>query len=658
MKKSIKRTLIFFLTFSVIFNLFVSGSYAASLNPGLSDDRTALSGQAEGSIQTAEEIYINPLYSDVMQEDDLLSPEPVRPDKAAAASEEVYLTSTAEAGEQMRAGMKQREESVVIYFETDEYSSALIHEISDQALIHTGNPVEGDYLRWQYGGWKTSTSYYTSNSRCFMTITYTITYYTTLQQEEEMDAAVADVLDELNVSDQSRYSKIKAVYDYICTHTVYDYDNLEDDDYKLKYTAYAALINGTAVCQGYALLFYRLTLELGVDSRLISGTGNGGAHGWNIVKADHTYYNADTTWDAGKSSYSYFLKCDADFADHVRDEEYSTEEFNASYPMADSNYDHSAAPRLSEPVISSVYSTVQTSVKVTWSPVEDADGYELYRSTDPDAVEFTADAGQSEGRWFRAKTIRPENIAQFTDSEGNIQYTNGGLEKGTTYYYKVRAYVSDEEGQINYSQFSDVDYMPAAVIFDNVYSNSDSRIRILWNEVDGSHGYQIWRKGSDGTYFIIKTLGDKGNELTDDQGKTTAYSNTGLGQEAGSTFTYRMRAFKIENGKKVFGTYSDEFTAAVMPSAPVLTVSSTKSQKAVLTWEAVSGAAGYQIWMADTEDGTYSIVKSIADGAATSYIKSGLVSGSTCVFKIRAYTEVNGKKTFGAYSSEEHVVIK
>ena len=46
MKKSIKRTLIFFLTFSVIFNLFVSGSYAASLNPGLSDDRTALSGQA------------------------------------------------------------------------------------------------------------------------------------------------------------------------------------------------------------------------------------------------------------------------------------------------------------------------------------------------------------------------------------------------------------------------------------------------------------------------------------------------------------------------------------------------------------------------------------------------------------------------------------
>lgn len=57
----------------------------------------------------------------------------------------------------------------------------------------------------------------------------------------------------------------------------YDYENLDDTDYKLKYTAYAALLNGTAVCQGYANLLYRMALEAGIDARFISGLGNGGA---------------------------------------------------------------------------------------------------------------------------------------------------------------------------------------------------------------------------------------------------------------------------------------------------------------------------------------------------------------------------------------------
>ena len=42
-----------------------------------------------------------------------------------------------------------------------------------------------------------------------------------------------------------------------------------------QYTAYAALLDQKAACQGYAVLFYRMALELGVDSRLISGTEMG-----------------------------------------------------------------------------------------------------------------------------------------------------------------------------------------------------------------------------------------------------------------------------------------------------------------------------------------------------------------------------------------------
>lgn len=55
---------------------------------------------------------------------------------------------------------------------------------------------------------------------------------------------------------------------------------------------------------------------------------------------------------------------------------------------------------------------------------------------------------------------------------------------------------------------------------------------------------------------LSRPLGDRDNKLVDNQGKTTAYSNTGL--EAGKTYTYKMRAFAIvEEGKKAFGAYSD-----------------------------------------------------------------------------------------------------
>ena len=292
------------------------------------------SNQNTSSVIT--ETYINPLYADEIQESDLVSPDEAS--AIATYANEEYTDSVEEAGAKICEGMKQREESIVIYFQAPEYSKELLVEIANQALVHTGNPTEGDYLRWQYGGWTSSTSYYTKDSTDYMTITYTYTYYTTSEQEAAVDEKVDEVLTDLDVTNKNDYQKIRATYDYICEHTVYDYDNLEDDEYKLKYTAYAALIDGKAVCQGYALLFYRLALELGVDSRLISGTGNGGAHGWNITELNDVYYNLDTTWDAGESEYSYFLKCDANFKGHERDEEYATEEFYASYPMAEEDY--------------------------------------------------------------------------------------------------------------------------------------------------------------------------------------------------------------------------------------------------------------------------------------------------------------------------------
>ena len=289
------------------------------------------------------------------------------------------------------------------------------------------------------------------------------------------------------------------------------------------------------------------------------------------------------------------------------------------------------------PKIKSCFSRAQTSVKVTWTTVSGADGYELWRSTTPN----------DPNSWSRAKSI----LSGTTD-----RYTNQGLTVGVTYYYKIRSFVLDKDGERVCSDFSAVDYMPAAVVFDGPYSNATYRIRLRWNEIGGSHGYQIWRLDGDGTWRIVKTLGDKGNTLTNDQGGTTAYSNAGL--TAGGQYTYRMRAFRItSDGRKVFGAYSEDITVAVKPNAPTLSVTCPKSGRAKLEWNAVNGAAGYQIWMSTSPNGGFQIVKSITN-SATTYTKNDLVPGKTYYFQIRAYAEVEGKKTFSAFSPMTSIQIK
>lgn len=288
---------------------------------------------------------------------------------------------------------------------------------------------------------------------------------------------------------------------------------------------------------------------------------------------------------------------------------------------------------LSAPVLEYCYSQQRTAMRVQWTAVEGATGYQLYRSTDPD------------GGWTCVKTV----------SGGAVRtYTNQGLTEGVTYYYKVRAF-RDVDGSRSYSAFSNVGYMPAAVVFDAPYSNSDSRVRLRWEQVGGAHGYQIWRKDDGGDFKLVKTIGDRGNVLTSDQGYVTAYSNTGL--EAGESYVYRMRAFAIADGEKVFGPYSQEVTVVVQPSATTLTATSTAG-KVRLGWEETAGADGYQIWMSEKADSGFKIVKSIDDDDVTAYTKNGLTGGKTYYFKIRAYAEEDGVKSFGAWSDVIAIKVK
>lgn len=265
----------------------------------------------------------------------------------AADDQAKICYSVDEAGEALRSAMKDRSESAGIWLITDVDASDaedLMHEIFSKAIEHTGDPCEGDYLKFQYYDCKALTKTVWENGTEGILFTYSISYYDTAEQEEQLDDVVTEIISSLDLDDKTEYEKVECIYDYLCDHVEYDYDNLEDNEYLLKYTAYAALVDGKAVCQGYAEALYRLLLEAGIDNRIISGTavdsfGDEESHAWNIVRMEDAYYNTDVTNDSELVRKKHFLKGTGSFNDdHVRAEEYDSDEFNATYQMGEKDY--------------------------------------------------------------------------------------------------------------------------------------------------------------------------------------------------------------------------------------------------------------------------------------------------------------------------------
>lgn len=309
---------------------------AVLLAVGLGIPKALAAPEQAVPVAPTTEVYLNPLYTEQVM------PKLQTAKVSAAEAADTYYTTVEDAAGFLREQMVNREAVIVFEYRTQIDQDGLMRSILDEAMVHTGDPRQGDYLRWQYGGCNMIQSGYIRNGVYYLTLTYEMSYYTTAEQEQLVDSRIQQLLEQLDVEEARDYDKVKAIYDYICRNVTYDYEGLNQGDSTLIYTAYAALINGTSVCQGYANLFYRLALELGVDARLIAGIGNGGDHAWNIVKLGGKYYNLDATWDAVYSQagldYQYFLRCEATFEDHFPGEDYSTAEFASAYPMADADY--------------------------------------------------------------------------------------------------------------------------------------------------------------------------------------------------------------------------------------------------------------------------------------------------------------------------------
>ena len=79
---------------------------------------------------------------------------------------------------------------------------------------------------------------------------------------------------------------------------------------------------------------------------------------------------------------------------------------------------------------------------------------------------------------------------------------------------------------------------------------------------------------------------------------------------------------------------------------------SSKSYNSIkITWNKATGADGYKIYRATSKSGKYSAIKTVTSASTLSYTNTGLTTGKTYYYKVRAYTTINGSKVYGSYSS-------
>lgn len=110
---------------------------------------------------------------------------------------------------------------------------------------------------------------------------------------QEATKKLDEVIKSLNLDGKSDYDKFKAVTNWIVSNVRYD----DDNETKYQHDLTGAVLDGLAVCDGYAGTFYYMANAVGLNALFEDGITNSNRirHAWNLVEIDGTYYYVDPT---------------------------------------------------------------------------------------------------------------------------------------------------------------------------------------------------------------------------------------------------------------------------------------------------------------------------------------------------------------------------
>lgn len=150
---------------------------------------------------------------------------------------------------------------------------------------------------------------------------------------ELYEQKIAELMAEACLPGMTDWQLALSVHDYIVLHVVYDLTYA-------KKTGYAGLVDGTTVCNGYALLYMDVMNRLGIPCHMVicEDTGDGDGHAWNMIQLQGQWYHVDPTWDDptpdtyGYVCHDHFLKTDEEFLYGENPHDFGWESLERSAP--------------------------------------------------------------------------------------------------------------------------------------------------------------------------------------------------------------------------------------------------------------------------------------------------------------------------------------
>ena len=182
---------------------------------------------------------------------------------------------------------------------------------------------------------------------------------------------------------------------------------------------------------------------------------------------------------------------------------------------------------------------------------------------------------------------------------------------------------------------------PANVNGAKAISAGYNQIRITWKKAANASGYIIERKKGSKWQTIANI---KASALSYTQRNSKKYPiQTGRG------YAYRIRAYRVVNGKYIYGEYSGAFSGKALPAATTLRVAG-KSSGIRLSWRKVPGASGYVVYR--YIGGKRS---RIASTGKITLIDRKVSKSRSYGYRVRAYRIVNGKRVYGSWSGLKRI---
>ena len=229
-----------------------------------------------------------------------------------------------------------------------------------------------------------------------------------------------------------------------------------------------------------------------------------------------------------------------------------------------------------------------------WTLVNDADHYEVYRST------------TKNGTYAKVFTTT------------GMTYTHVSATADKTYYYFVKAVKSNGSEQKSETIANNC-AVPDEPFTVTTSHNSEGKPTLKWTAVNGVDHYEVYRStAKNGTYAKVFT--------------TTGKTYTHASAAAGKTYYYKVKVVSVSG--------TEEFSDIVTNSCKIpdvkfsIETGHNTAGKPTLKWAAIPGADHYEVYRSTSQNGTY--IKVFTTSGKT-YTHASATIGKIYYYKLQAY---------------------